>query len=42
MKNDTGFEEVIYIDRDEYGREKGRYTDLDNDKNTGTGNKDQD
>ncbi|MFA9489575.1 hypothetical protein, partial [Mannheimia sp. E16BA] len=42
FKNDKGFEEVIYIDRDEYGREKGRYTDLDNDKNTGTGNKDQD
>ncbi|MEG9487000.1 hypothetical protein [Mannheimia indoligenes] len=42
FKNDKGFEEVIYIDRDEYGREKGRYTDLDNDKDTGTGNKDQD
>ncbi|QLB43421.1 hypothetical protein [Mannheimia pernigra] len=35
-------EEVVHIERDEYGREKGRYTDLDNDKGTGTGNVDQD
>ncbi|QLB39554.1 hypothetical protein [Mannheimia pernigra] len=41
FKNDKGFEEVVYIKRDEYGREKGRYIDLDNDKGTGTGNADQ-
>ncbi|MGX2949245.1 hypothetical protein, partial [Frederiksenia canicola] len=33
-------EEVVYYDRDEYGREKGAYTDLDNSKATGTGAKD--
>ncbi|MGX2949240.1 hypothetical protein, partial [Frederiksenia canicola] len=37
---DKEFEEVSYYDRDEYGREKGVYTDLDNSKATGTGAKD--
>ncbi|QTM01244.1 hypothetical protein [Mannheimia sp. ZY171111] len=34
-------EEVVHIERDEYGREKGRYYDLDNNAKTGSGNKDQ-